>query len=104
MRIRTRSPSLTISGVEAGPALPLMTSQLNSMFMVFGMVLFGSTAYSCSAMQEVFIHARRIGRLRMHDEAAEHAHHFLHGHVRVIKECSVLAQSELVHEAVAGHD
>ncbi len=49
--IRTRSPCLTMSGVDAGPALPLNVSQLNSMFMLLGIVLLGSTAYSWSAIR-----------------------------------------------------
>ena len=50
--VRTRSPRRTTSGVEAGPALPLNVSQLNSMFMLFGIELLGSTAYSCSAIRK----------------------------------------------------
>jgi hypothetical protein len=50
-RMRTRSPSLIIKGVDAGPAFPLNVSQLNSMFMLFGIVLFGRTAYTCSAIR-----------------------------------------------------
>src|SRR6266849_6684587 len=40
----------------------------------------------------------------MDDEAAEHPHHFLHGHVRVIEEGAVLVQRKLVNEALAGHN
>ena len=54
MRSRTRSPSFTSIGVVAGAALPLNVSQLNSMDRVFGMVLFGSTAYSWSTMAKSF--------------------------------------------------
>src|SRR5260370_28238478 len=39
----------------------------------------------------------------MNDESAQHSHHLLHRHVRVIKESSVLAQWKLVHEALARH-
>src|SRR6266849_5017412 len=49
-RMRTRSPCRTISGVLAGPDFPLKVSQLNSMFMVFGTLMFGRTAYSCRMM------------------------------------------------------
>ena len=38
----------------------------------------------------------------MHDEAAEHADHLLHGHVRVVEEGSALMDMELVDEAAAG--
>ena len=40
----------------------------------------------------------------MHDERADHAHHFLHGHVRVIEVGAFLLQSELVDETAAGED
>src|ERR1051326_4391057 len=40
----------------------------------------------------------------MDDEAAEHPHHFLHGHVGVIEERAVLMQIELVNEFSTGHD
>ena len=46
--MRTRSPCLTIIGVVAGAALPLIVSQLNSIAIVFGTVLFGKTAHSCN--------------------------------------------------------
>ena len=38
----------------------------------------------------------------MHDERADHAHHFLHGHVRVVEKSSFLVQRELVDVASAG--
>ena len=40
----------------------------------------------------------------MHDEAAEHAHHFLHGHVRVVEVSSRLVDVEFIDEATAGLD
>ena len=40
----------------------------------------------------------------MHDERADHAHHFLHGHVRVIEVGAFLLQSEFVDETAAGED
>ena len=46
MRIRTRSPCLTSSGVVAGAARPLMVNQLNSISMVFGTAPFGRIAHS----------------------------------------------------------
>ena len=43
-----------------------------------------------------------VGRGGMHDEAAKHADHLLHGHVRVVEERSALVNMELVDEAAAG--
>ena len=40
----------TSIGVVAGPALPLKVSQLYSIAMVFGTVLLGRMAHSCSRM------------------------------------------------------
>ena len=40
----------------------------------------------------------------MHDERADHAHHFLHGHVRVIEERAFLVQREFVSESAAGRN
>ena len=48
--IRTRSPRFTSSGVVAGPALPFIVSQLNSMAIVLGIVLLGRMAHSWSTM------------------------------------------------------
>ena len=45
MRSLTRSPNLTSMGVQEGPALPLIVSQLNSIANVFGTVLLGSSAH-----------------------------------------------------------
>src|SRR6266851_4197060 len=73
-RMRTRSPSRTMRGVVAGPACPLNNSQLNSMFMVLGTVLFGSTAYSG---------------------------HLLHCHVRVVEKSTCLMDVELIDEPSA---
>src|SRR5918995_1228594 len=89
MRTRTRSPSFTSIGVVAGPDLPLIVSQLNSIASEFGMVLFGT------------IDLRRVRPAWMDDEQADQAHHFLHGHVRVVEEGPVLSQRELVHKAAA---
>ncbi len=60
-RMRTRSPWRTISGVVAGPARPFSSSQLNSMFMVFGVVPFGSTQYSCRWITKSFSQCGRYG-------------------------------------------
>src|SRR6478672_2852868 len=43
-----------------------------------------------------------VRRGGMHDEAAKHTDHLLHGHVRVVEECSALANMKLVDEAAAG--
>src|SRR5207248_853661 len=40
----------------------------------------------------------------MHDEGAKHAHHFLHGHMRVVEVSTLLVQRELVNEASARLD
>src|SRR2546422_10626945 len=40
----------------------------------------------------------------MQDEEAEHAHHLLHGHVRVIEEGAVLVEGEFIDEPAAGRD
>ena len=40
----------------------------------------------------------------MHDEAAEHADHLLHGHVGVVEVGALLVDVELVDEAAAGRD
>ena len=68
------------------------------------MVLEGRMAYSCRVDEEVVIDRRLIGRGGMHDEAAEHADHLLHGHVRVVEEGAALVDVELVDEAAAGRD
>ena len=34
----------------------------------------------------------------MHDEGAQHAYHFSHGHVRVLEICTLLMQRELIDE------
>ena len=60
IRMRTRSPCLTIIGVVAGPDLPLKVSQLNSIESVFGTVLFGSSAHSCRTSAEVAIAVRLV--------------------------------------------
>ena len=39
---------------------------------------------------EVAVDRRRVGLLRVHDEHTEHAHHFLHREVRVVKEGACL--------------
>ena len=46
IRIRTRSPRFTSSGVADGPARPLMVNQLKSISSVFGTSLFGRSAHS----------------------------------------------------------
>ena len=45
-----------------------------------------------------------VGRSGMHDEAAEHPDHLLHGHVRVVEEGAALVDVELVDEAAAGNN
>ena len=37
----------------------------------------------------------------MHDEGPDHPHHFLHRHVRVVKERSRLVKGKLIHETAA---
>ena len=46
----------------------------------------------------------RIRILRVDDQQAEHPHHLLHRHVRVVEERAVLVQRELVHELAPGQD
>src|SRR5689334_8774716 len=40
----------------------------------------------------------------MDDEQPDHAHHFLHGHMRVVKERTALVHRELVNESAPRHD
>src|SRR3954453_8508112 len=98
MRMRTRSPSRTTKGVLAGPAFPLITSQLNSMVHAVRDGVVGQNSVLLEQDCEILIHPRRIARLWMHDEGAQHAHHFLHGHVRVVEIRSDLVKSEFVDE------
>ena len=37
----------------------------------------------------------------MNDEASEHSHHFLHRHMRVVEEGSVLMELKFVYESLA---
>ena len=53
---------------------------------------------------EVVIGVRRVGSLRMRDEQAEEADHFLHGAVRVIEERAFLVDGEFVGVGFAGCD
>ena len=53
---------------------------------------------------EVFIDARLVWLLGMHDERADHAHHFLHRHVRVVEISAFLVQGEFIDEATTGSD
>ena len=103
IRMRTRSPSFTTIGVVAGPALPLIVSQLNSIASVFGMVLFGRMAHSWNTSRN---RDRRAAcrPLRMNDEEPDHAHHLLHRHVRVVEERAVLVERELVGKCAARRD
>ena len=77
-RIRTRSPSLTSIGVVAGPALPLIVSQLNSIDSVLGIVLFGSSAHSCNEIRSRDRPAACTGSSGWMMKQADHPHHFLH--------------------------
>ena len=72
--------------------------------MLFGMELFGKHRILLQRDQIVLVHMRRIGGLRMNDEATEHPDHFLHGHMGVIEEGAVLMQRVLVNEALSRHD
>jgi hypothetical protein len=40
----------------------------------------------------------------VNDEASEHSHHFLHRHMRVVEEGSVLMELKFVYESLARHD
>src|SRR6516165_10312950 len=53
---------------------------------------------------EVLVHGQLVGFFRMHDERADHAHHFLHRHVRVIKVSPFLVQREFVNEPATWWD
>src|SRR5258708_7424148 len=53
---------------------------------------------------EVFIGARLIWLFGMHDESADHAHHFLHRHVRVVEISAFLAEREFIHKSATGRD
>src|SRR5262249_3549142 len=53
---------------------------------------------------KVLINVWLMRLFRMHDEGAQHSHHFLHRHMRVIEEGPLLVKSELVDEAPAGFD
>ena len=49
----------------------------------------------------MLVHPRPFRCLRMHDEHADHPHHFLHRHMRVVEEGSFLVQGELIDETAA---
>src|SRR5713226_7845560 len=51
---------------------------------------------------EVFIDARLVGLLGMHDERADHAHHFLHRHVRMVEISAFLVEREFIDKATTG--
>ncbi len=51
---------------------------------------------------EILIGRWRVRLFRMHDERAEHAHHFLHRHMRVVKVRSRLMQRKFVNKTSAG--
>src|SRR5713101_8028868 len=53
---------------------------------------------------EVFIGARLVWLLGMHDERADHAHHFLHRHVRVVEVGAFLVEREFIDKAAPGRD
>jgi hypothetical protein len=45
-----------------------------------------------------------VGCLRMNDDRADQADHFLHGAVRVVEECAFLMDGEFVSERTAGRN
>src|SRR3989475_6465824 len=53
---------------------------------------------------EVFIGARLVRLPGMHDERADHTHHFLHRHVRVVEISAFLMESEFIDESTTGRD
>ena len=53
---------------------------------------------------EVFIDARLVWLLGMHDERADHAHHFLHRHVRVVEISAFLVEREFIDKSATGRD
>src|SRR5260370_14425937 len=53
---------------------------------------------------EVVVYSWCPGFLRMNDEQTDHAHHLLHGAVRVVEESSRLVQRELVSKFAAGRN
>src|SRR2546427_6452743 len=53
---------------------------------------------------EVFIGARLVWFLGVHDERADHAHHFLHRHVRVVEISAFLMEREFIDESTTGRD
>src|SRR5882762_1841689 len=54
--------------------------------------------------REVFIGARLVWLLGMHDERADHPHHFLHRHVRVVEISAFLVEREFIDKAATGRD
>jgi len=57
-----------------------------------------------SGLSEVFIGARLVWLLGMHDECADHADHFLHRHMRVVEISAFLVKREFIDKAAAGRD
>src|SRR6266850_7326245 len=53
---------------------------------------------------EVSVGARLVWLLRMHDERADHAHHFLHRHVRVVEIGAFLVKREFIDKSAAGRN
>src|ERR1700735_1120868 len=53
---------------------------------------------------EVIIGTRLVGFPGVHDERADHAHHFLHRHVRVIEISTLLLEREFVDKSATGRD
>ena len=102
--MRTRSPCRTIKGVVAGAALPLRVSQLNSMFIGVGNGDIGQNGVFLQNDCEISIYSRPVRLLGMHDEGADHAHHFLHRHVRVVKVGTFLVKCEFIDESPARRD
>src|SRR5712691_6230422 len=54
--------------------------------------------------REVSVRSWFVRLLRMHNERADHAHHFLHRHMRVIEVSAFLVESELIDELAARSD
>src|SRR5439155_25027655 len=53
---------------------------------------------------EVSIDARRVWLPGMHDERADHAHHLLHRHVRVVEISAFLVEREFVDKSATGRN
>jgi len=102
-RSRTRSFRRTISGVVAG-TLAVEGQPVELHVHRVGNWVIRKDRELLEDDREVPVHRRSVALFRMHDEGANHAHHFLHRHVRVVEERACLMQRKFVYETSSRRD